>query len=147
MKTGELEPHRFSKFTLILNINEKRIKPMKKKWIGLLIMYSPASKLLLKMKLLTILLFISVASIASTSYSQQTKFTMDFKQATVKEVFEKIEKSSEFIFLYSEKSVDLKREVNISAESQNINFILDQLFKGTNNYYEINDRQIAILLK
>lgn len=99
------------------------------------------------MKLLSFLLFLSVASIASTTYSQQTKFTLNLADVTVEEVLKKIEENSEFIFLYSEKTVDLSRKVKISADSQNINFILDQVFKGTNNYYEINDRQIAILSK
>lgn len=120
---------------------------MKKKWNGLCYVHSSKSKLLLKMKLLTFLLFLSVASIASTTYSQQTKFTLNFEDMTVEQVFQKIEERSEFIFLFSEKSVDLNREISISVDNENINFILDQVFKGTNNYYEINDRQIAILSK
>ncbi|WP_346860851.1 carboxypeptidase-like regulatory domain-containing protein [uncultured Draconibacterium sp.] len=99
------------------------------------------------MKLLSFLLFLSVASIASTTYSQQTKFTMSFENITVEQVFQKVEENSEFIFLYSEKSVDLKREVNISVEDKTIEDILDQLLKGTRNYYEISDRQISILEK
>lgn len=121
---------------------------MKKKWNVLLYFNClNGTKLLLKMKLLSFLLFLSVASIASTTYSQQTKFTLNLADVTVEEVLKKIEENSEFIFLYSEKTVDLSRKVKISADSQNINFILDQVFKGTNNYYEINDRQIAILSK
>ena len=121
---------------------------MKKKWNRLLLCNRPClAKLLLKMKLLSLLLFVSVVSMASTSYSQQTKFTINYEKVTIGQVFHRIEESSEFIFLYSEKSVNLKRKVNISVEDEDINFILNQLFEGTDNYYEINDRQISILLK
>ena len=113
---------------------------MKKKSYGLCFWHCSSSKLLLKMKLLTLMLFLSVASMAATSYAQQTKFTIKYEQITLAEVFKKIEQSSEFIFLYSEKSVNLQREVTISVENKNVNFILDQLFEGTNNYYEIKDR-------
>jgi len=121
---------------------------MKKKWIGVLYNDTPIrTKLLLKMKLITFLLFLSVASMASSSYSQQTKFTMNFENITVQEVLQKIEDNSEFIFLYSEETVDLNKKVNVSVADQNVNSILDQAFIGTNYYYEINDRQITILSK
>ena len=120
---------------------------MKKKWIGLLYAGPIRTKFLLKLKVLTFLLFLSVASIASTTYSQQTKFTMNFENITVEQVIKKVEDNSEFIFLYSEQSVDLSRNVRISVEDKTVADILGQLFKGTNNYYEINDRQITILEK
>ncbi len=120
---------------------------MKKKWNGLCIGHNLKSKLLLKMKLLAFILFVSIASVSANSYSQQTKFNMSFEDVTVRQVFQEIEENSEFIFLYSEKSVDLNRKVSILADKKKVNFILDQLFEGTNNYYEINDRQIAIMLK
>lgn len=121
---------------------------MKKKLNGLLLCDSPTrTKLLRKMKLLSFLLFLSVASFASITYSQQAKFTLNYENITVGEVFQEIEKNSEFIFVYSEKTVDLTRTVTVSADDENIEYILDQIFRGTNNYYEINDRQIAVLSK
>lgn len=147
MKTGEFEPHRFSKFTLIKVLTIKRIKFMKKNWNELCIGHSLKSELLLKMKLLAFILFVSITSVTANSYSQQTRFTMSFEDVTVKQVFQEIEKNSEFIFIYSEKAVDINRKVKISADNKNVDYILDQLFNGTNNYYEINDRQIAVMLK
>ncbi|MDX1285305.1 MAG: carboxypeptidase-like regulatory domain-containing protein, partial [Draconibacterium sp.] len=66
---------------------------------------------------------------------------------TVREVLQEIEDNSEFIFLYSEKSVDLNRKVTISANNKNVDFVLNQVFEGTDNYFEIHDRQIAIMSK
>jgi len=118
---------------------------MKKKWISICCCSDSMSKILLKMKLITFFLLVSMASVTANSYSQQAKFTMNLENGTVSQVFQKIENTSEFIFIYSEKSVDVNRKVNVKVEDETINSILDQLFKGTTNSYEIHDRQIVIL--
>lgn len=102
---------------------------------------------LLKMKLLTFFIFVSVASVTANSYSQQTKFNMSFENVTVRQIFQEIEDNSEFILLYSEKSVDVNRTVNVRVKNQTVEKILDQVFSGIPNYYEIHDRQIAIMEK
>jgi len=102
---------------------------------------------LLKMKLLSFLIFVSVATVSANSYSQQTKFNMNFENVSVRKVFQQIEENSEFIILYSEKSIDVERKVNIEITNQTVDKILDQVFSGTKNYYEIHDRQIAIMEK
>lgn len=104
-------------------------------------------KFLLKMKLLTFFIFASIASVTANSYAQQTKFNMNFEDVTVRQIFHEIEDKSEFILLYSEKSVDLDRIVNVNVKDQTVEKILDQLFSGTKNYYEIHDRQIAVMEK
>jgi len=119
---------------------------MKKKCNRLYLEYSLKSKIVLEMKILGFLLFVLVTTVEATTYSQQAKFTMNLEEVSVKEVFSEIENRSEFIFIYSEKDVDLNRKVNISVDNQNVAHVLEQLFEGTNNYFEINNRQIAILL-
>lgn len=96
------------------------------------------------------LLFIFLASgtcFAAETYSQQTSFSMAKENKTVKEVINEIENSSEFIFFYLDKSIDLNRKVSVKAKNQQINVILDQLFSGTENNYSISDRQIIISRK
>ncbi len=118
---------------------------MKKNRISLCCLYDRIQDYLFKMKLLTFLIFVSIATVTANSYSQQTKFNLSLENTTVGLVIQEIEKNSEYIFLYSEKSVDVNRKVNIKVEDETVNSILDQLFKGTNNYYEIHERQIVIL--
>lgn len=104
-------------------------------------------KFLLKMKLLTYLMLVATASVTANSYSQQTKFSMEFESVTVRQIFKEIEERSEFILLYSRESVNVDRKVTVSVTNENVNSLLDQVFKGTNNYYEIYDRQITIISK
>jgi len=84
------------------------------------------------------------ACFANETYSQRTFFTFEYKNRTVKEVIREIEESSEFIFFYLDKSVNLNRKVSVKADNEPVEKVLDQLFAGTQNKYTISDRQIVI---
>jgi len=105
-------------------------------------------KFMLIMKLFTLLLFISLATAsAKTSYSQSAKFTLDLERVTVKELFDKIEKSSEFIFVYYDNIIDLNKEVAVKARNESVEEILEKVFKSSGNTFKVFDRQIVITKK
>lgn len=81
---------------------------------------------------------------ASEMYSQRTFFTIETNNLTIKEVIGKIEKESEYIFFYMDKSIDLNRKVSVKAQKENVEKILEQMFIGTNVRYYISDRQIIL---
>jgi len=100
------------------------------------------------MKLSAVLLFVSMfESFCSVTYSQKAMLTLDQSDITVEEVLRQIENKSEFFFLFSPKIVDVNRKVDIQVENKQINFILDQLFEGTNVKYVVMDRQIVLSTK
>ncbi len=109
------------------------------------ITFPSANKILLKMKLtLCIILLSFFGAIASDAYSQTTIFSFDLKNTTVKEVLGAIENQSEFFFLYSEKIVDVNREVDINVSEVTIDKILNKIFAGTNVNYAVKGRQIVL---
>ena len=55
--------------------------------------------------------------LAAETYSQETFFTIESNNLTVKEVFNKIEKESEYIFFYLDNSVDLNRKVSVKERT------------------------------
>ena len=77
-------------------------------------------------------------------YADQQSFTLEMSRTTVKEVFDYIEDNSEFVFLYDRNVIDLDRQVSVSLKNKSIQDVLDQIFKGQDVTYEINDRQIAL---
>lgn len=87
---------------------------------------------------------LSILAVNNMAYAQEKKFTVEFENKTFKEVFNYIEKNSEFIFFYYNKVIDTNKRVSLSVKNKPINFILDQLFKGTDIQYEIKDRQISL---
>ncbi|MDR1919537.1 MAG: TonB-dependent receptor [Tannerellaceae bacterium] len=84
------------------------------------------------------------ACFANGTYSQETFFTVEYTNQSVKEIIHSIERKSEYIFFYLDNSLDLSRKVSLKVENQRVEAILDQLVAGTNNRYHISDRQIII---
>ncbi len=100
--------------------------------------------ILLKMKMLMLFVLIGMGSASASSYSQQTTFSFKLNNATVSDVFGIIEQHSNFIILYNEGNLNVKRQVNVQVEDQTVEVILDKVLEGTNNTYKIYDRQIVI---
>lgn len=118
---------------------------MKKNQVHLCALQKGMTKILLRMKILTVFMLITIATVSAKSYSQQTKLTLNLNQVTVAQVFSEIEKNSEFILLYNEKALDLERVVSINVENEAVESILTELFSETRNSFRIYDRQIVIL--
>ena len=118
---------------------------MKKNQVHPCTFHEVMTKILLRMKILTIFMLITIATVSAKSYSQQTKLSFNLNQVTVAQVFSEIEKSSEFILLYNEKTLDLNRTVSLNIDNEGIESVLTQLFADTKNSFKIYDRQIVIL--
>ncbi len=107
--------------------------------------YPGIQKLLNVMKLIAFLLLISAISVLATnSYSQTTILNLKMDNSTVKQVLQNIESQSEFYFMYSDKLVDVQREVSIDIKNKKINDVLDLLFADTDVSYKVKDRFILL---
>ena len=81
------------------------------------------------------------------AYSQKTQISLNLTNRTLKEVFREIERNSEFVIFYYEGVIDAGKRVGISVKDQTVDKILDRLFEGTDNAYNIVDKQIYITKK
>ncbi|MFV0378872.1 MAG: TonB-dependent receptor [Mangrovibacterium sp.] len=97
----------------------------------------------MKLTILLFTLFIG-QTLAISSYSQTTRVSVHSNNSSVKDVLLKIEKNSEYFFLYSNKYIDVERRVDVAFSERKITEVLDELFRGTNVKYEIKDRQIIL---
>lgn len=103
-----------------------------------------------KVKLLLFLSFICISSALlanDLAYAQQTHFTFSMNGVKLQSVFERIEKESEFVFFYSDKVINPKEIVSVSANNETVNQILDKLLQGYGVDYSINNRQITLTKK
>ena len=71
--------------------------------------------------------------------------SINAKNKPVKEIFAEIEKKTEFIFFYSNDIVDVDRKVSVEVNNGSVETVLNQIFRSTDNSYEIKDRQIFII--
>lgn len=101
-------------------------------------------KLIKTMKITCLLLLVAIVQVSASTYAQSTKLTLDMENATLSELFEKIENSSEFRFFYDSNEIDLSREVTIHKEKSNIAEILTEAFTGTEYSYVLIDRHIIV---
>lgn len=94
---------------------------------------------------ITFLLFFSgfITVIAGPTYSQNTKISIDMKDASLESILNKIEEVSEFYFLYNHKLINVERKVDISADEEPIKDILNEIFKNDVRYI-VSDRQIVL---
>lgn len=105
-------------------------------------------KFLRIMRAIVLFLFLGIGmSFASNSYSQETLLSISAENKTVKDIFKQIESSSEFIIFCMADVVDLDRKVSLNLEGQNIETILNFIFRGTDNTFKIEDRQVIITKK
>ena len=116
---------------------------------GLLVPYiRNFKKFILIMKLCSLILIISLATVsAKTSYSQNARFTLGLEHITVRQLFDKIENTSEFIFVYYDNIIDLNREVSVNATNETVEEILEKVFSTSENTFKVFDRQIVIAKK
>ena len=98
------------------------------------------------MKITAFFLFLGIFfAYAETGHSQGVKLTLNLRSATVREACEQIEKQSNYIFVFSDNvENELNKKVNISANSENIEDILENVFSSTGLTYKILDKQVVV---
>jgi TonB-linked SusC/RagA family outer membrane protein len=101
-------------------------------------------KLFLVMKLATFFLFISGMAMAASSYSQETRFDLNVKNANIIKIFDEIERITEFGFLFKTDQLDLNKKYSFDIKNENIENILNEVLDKNQYDYKIIDRNIVI---
>ncbi len=96
------------------------------------------------MKMTAFLLFFGVISlIAGPVNSQNTKISLEMRDASIASVLNEIENISEFYFLYSSKLIDVEKKVNIMARNEPIKDILTEILPE-NVRFVVSDQHIVL---
>ena len=105
-------------------------------------------KIPMRMRITSVLLagFLFQAN-AEASYSQSARISIEMNNATIEDVLNEIEAKSEFYFLYNNKLINVDRRVSVDVDAENIESVLQNLFKGTDVVYRIADKQIVLSRK
>ncbi|HZL11196.1 MAG TPA: TonB-dependent receptor [Prolixibacteraceae bacterium] len=81
---------------------------------------------------------------AGSTYTQNTRLSLNLSNTTIRTVLQNIEEQTEFFFMYNGKFVDVDRVVSIKAKDELVTDVLNKLFQGAGITYKIDDRQIAL---
>ncbi len=102
-------------------------------------------KLLLKMKLTLLILFLAFMQLSASVYSQTTRFSFDMNRKQVVEVLREIEEQSNFRFFYQREQVNVERVVSISVQQNTVDEILSALFENQGIRYKVLDNDLIVL--
>lgn len=97
------------------------------------------------MRIGLILLFAAALQLpANNGYAQRTRSAFSMSNVSIEQVLNKIEETSDYVFLYNDKTIQTDRIVSVANKSGKITDILDNIFKGTNVTYTVVDKQIIL---
>jgi TonB-linked SusC/RagA family outer membrane protein len=86
----------------------------------------------------------TLTAVASSSYSQTAKLTLDMQSATVSQVLSRIERESQFYFTYNTREINPDRVVSVQLKDADIGTILKELFAGEDIDYIISDKHVVL---
>ena len=109
--------------------------------------FHPVKKVLLMAKLTAFCLFIGLMQVSAGIYSQTMKLNLKMQNVTILEVFDQIEKQSEYRFFYDSDLKDLYRRTTVESLDEPLSDILNEMFTGTNITYRMMDRVILVQAK
>ena len=92
----------------------------------------------------SICLFCVLQSFAIGTFSQNQRLSISQKNISVESVMQLIEDQTDYYFMYSALTIDVKRTINLEATNKLVPEILDDIFKNTDVSYKINGRLIAL---
>ncbi|MDR0572989.1 MAG: TonB-dependent receptor [Tannerella sp.] len=90
-----------------------------------------------KQKLFTLFLLLVFFCNADTIAQQKTEITINLKNASLKEVFNAIEKQTTYRFSYRDAVIDTLKNITISKANASVSSVLDETLKDRNLEYSI----------
>jgi len=102
--------------------------------------------LFLKIKFTVFLLFIGMLSVSAKTYSQNTRVDLNLQHATLSELFEEIQKQTDYLIFYRDKLLrkEIKKTVHFDVKNMPVAEVLKQALYETGLTYAIRGRQIVI---
>ncbi len=101
-------------------------------------------KLLLIMKLTTLILFLISMQIEAIGYSQDSSLKLDFQTGTISDLIQAIETQSNFRIFYKTDQVNVHKNVYLSVTDGSIAELLSDALKNSDITYQVLDRLIVL---
>ncbi len=118
---------------------------MKKKLIRhSFLLRKECKKLLLMIKLFSILMFATIVSSATNVYSQKVRVNLNLQNASLEKVFEEIQDQTEFDFFYKNEQLPSNKTISRIYKNVKIDQVLDDVLEGTGLVYHLLNKDIVI---
>ncbi|PST83925.1 SusC/RagA family TonB-linked outer membrane protein [Pedobacter yulinensis] len=106
------------------------------------------TKLIRMMKIMTALMWLGLMS-AYAGSNAQIRMNIDLTGGNLPELFQKIQKQSNYLIVYNDEVMKLnkEKEINLKLQDKTVDEILRTALRGTNLTHLVSGRQILILTK
>ncbi len=101
-------------------------------------------KLLIVMKLTAILLIVVCLQASATGYSQND-VSISVKNVELKKLFNMLQKSTSYRFLYEDRQLPGDVRVNIAVEKVSIQTLLNDVLRNTSLHYKVLNNNLVVL--
>lgn len=118
------------------------MKKSKTMWFGE--SYSRHQKFFRVMKLILILTFSGLMTFASSSFSQNSRLSMNLEQVTILDVFEAIEQQTDYQIAYNSNKLDVSKKIDLKVDNKTVNEVLDMILEPSALKYEFISHYIVI---
>ncbi len=118
---------------------------MKKKLHFFVLHHKELTKFLLIMRISTLLFLISTLSVSASVYSQSQKLNLTQKNATIRQVFDEIEKQTSYKFFYLNEQIDDKRVVDMAVNNVTVEEVLEKMFNQNKVKYKVFENNLVVI--
>lgn len=88
------------------------------------------------------LLIVFALHTTANTYAQHTRLDLSVQQTTLKNALKEIESKTDFSFFYNDDEIDMNQLVNVNAQNESIDKVLDQMLPGCT--YIIENKKIIL---
>ncbi len=106
--------------------------------------FSYAKKLLLIMKLITVILILTTLQISAGGYSQDVNLKLDFQNGTISDLIQAIETQSDFRIFYKTDQVNVNQGIVLPESDGTIAEVLNAALSNSDISYLVMDRLIIL---
>ena len=97
------------------------------------------------MKITTMLILIAVFQISATTlHSQNAKVNISRSTLPLQEFIREIEKQTDYLFMYSEKEIDMQQQVHVNAKDKPVSEVLKEALANSQIKYNFNEGYISL---
>lgn len=120
---------------------------MKKKRLDRLFCWVVVKKMLRIMRLCLVLLCVFTLSATARTFAQNERVSLNLVNVSVKELFDEIQRQTQFCFLFNPEQTALIGKLSVKAEQQTVKTVLQQVFKNSDLTYKFKDDLIVVVRK
>lgn len=100
------------------------------------------------MKMIVLFLFVFISGVfAGNANSQETKVSISKNNKPIREILGEIERQTDYLFVYSEKEVDVNQRKTVNVSQQRVADVLSSLFRSANVGYAMEGHNIMLMAK